>query len=231
MKNGVVASLLVVAILVGAGAGYFAGSSIRPTATTTSTMTTTQTVTMTVAQIPGTNALQLQLSLGLNGTGGVSVIVDDFNTLPATNNVTAGDRWLVTLSGLNGAPCGGEDSGWPVGFAIASGYYTGSNITAAKLLELVNPATTVVCPPYIEVFGDAVVYSFEPSSDVATGYGCSVNQCPTEAVTTGVSPSLWGDVAGYYNQAGTFTTFPRGTYTVLAEDKWGNYTLAYFIIS
>jgi len=184
-----------------------------------------------ITQPIGTNALQLQLSLGVNGTGGVTIIVDDFNTLPTANSVTAGDRWTIPLNGLNGAPCGGEENGWPVGFAVTSGRYTSSNITDAKLLDLVNPNALYYCPPYIGAFGDAVAYTFEPLSDTAAGTGCPVNYCPTETVTTGVgSPSLGGGVTGYWSQGGAFTTFSKGTYTVLAEDEWGHSTLGYFTI-
>ena len=51
------------------------------------------------------------------------------------------------------------------------------------------------------------------------------------SASTGRTTSLWGDVTGYWDKGGVFTTFPKGTYTVLAEDEWGHYTLAYFLIS
>jgi hypothetical protein len=69
-------------------------------------------------------------------------------------------------------------------------------------------------------------------SDTATGYGCWANyQCVTEVASTGVGQSFWPAVTGYWNQGGTFTSFPKGTYTVLAEDEWGHSALAYFTIS
>ena len=49
MKNGTVAALLVVAILVGAGAGYLAGSGRQATSTSISTTTVTMTTTSTSA--------------------------------------------------------------------------------------------------------------------------------------------------------------------------------------
>jgi len=47
MKDGAIASLLVVAILIGAGAGYFAGSNGQHTTTVTPSTTVTSTVTTT----------------------------------------------------------------------------------------------------------------------------------------------------------------------------------------
>jgi hypothetical protein len=171
------------------------------------------------------NNLQLQLYLNSSSSAtgyAVSVNVDDYNILTSTNNLMANDKWLVALSGLDVQPCWMDS--WPVGLAIASGHYTSSNITAAKFLNLVNPAATYSCPLYI-TFGYAAGYLFLPMSDVATGYGCQENFCPQEVVITGVN------VTGYWNQGGSFTSFPRGTYTVLGEDEWGNSALAYFTVS
>ncbi len=51
MRNGAIAAFLVVAILAGAGAGYFAGSSSRPTSTSVSTTTVTTTITSPTTSI------------------------------------------------------------------------------------------------------------------------------------------------------------------------------------
>jgi hypothetical protein len=166
-------------------------SSAESSTTVSSTSSSSYTAT---AVVDPANSLQLQLSLNASSSAtgvAVSVLVDEYNPLATTNNVTAANEWVVALNGDNGAPCGGEENGWPVGFAVASGRYTSSNITDAKLLDLVNPNAFYNCPPYIGAFGDAVAYTFEPLSDTAAGTGCPVNYCPTEAVTTGVeSPSL-----------------------------------------
>ena len=58
----------------------------------------------------------------------------------STNNVTAASDWLVALGYLDGAPC--WVNGFTVGFAIAEGHYTPSNVTEAKFLDLVNPGVT-----------------------------------------------------------------------------------------
>ena len=107
-------------------------------------------------QVNFANYLNLQLSLNTStssGTFTVSVITDEYNPLNSPINVTAADSWLVTLNGLNGAPCWVDD--WPVAFGIASGHFTTSNVTSAKFLDLVNPSTTYNCPIYLGVFGSA----------------------------------------------------------------------------
>lgn len=174
-------------------------------------------------------ALQLSLNTSSPSAGGVavSVIVDDYNTLSSTNNLTAANDWLVALNYLDGAPCSGD--GWPVGFAIASEHYISSNVTAAKFLDLVDPNATYWCPNY-GPFSNAVGFSFEPRSDTAAGYGCGPNSCLTWEVTTGLTSTIWGAVTGYWNQGGAFTSFPQGAYTVMAEDEWGNSVLAYFTV-
>jgi hypothetical protein len=206
-------------------ASYSVSSSVSYTVTAEPTHTAT-------AVVDSANNLQLQLSLNASSSSAtgvsISVLVDEYNPLATMNNVTAANEWVVALNGLNGAPCGGEENGWPVGFGVASGRYTSSNITDAKLLDLVNPTAFYNCPPYMGAFNGATAITFEPLSDTAAGTGCS-NYCPAETVTAGTS--LWGDVTGYWSQGGAFTNFPRGTYTVLAEDEWGNSAIAYFTVS
>ncbi len=173
------------------------------------------------------NDLQLQLYLNSSSSASgfaVSVTADDYNTLDTTNNVTAAIDWLVALGYLDGAPCGDDTPGPTIGFAIAEGHYTSSNITATKFLDLVNPGVTYNCPLYLG-YGNAAGFLFLPMSDSADSYGCDQQQCMSGSASTGVT------VTGYWNQGGAFMSFPRGTYTVLGEDEWGNSALAYFTIS
>ncbi len=175
------------------------------------------------------NHLQLQLFLNSSSPASgldVSVAVDDYNTLASANNVTAANDWLVPLSHLDGAPCGDDTPGPLVGFAVTEGHYTPSNVTAAKFLDLVNPAATFNCPLYLG-YGSPTGYLFVPMSEGADSYGCiGVSPtCPTGGASTGLRFS------GYWNQGGAFVSFPRGTYTVLGEDEWGDSALTYFTVS
>jgi hypothetical protein len=176
-----------------------------------------------------TNGLELRLYLNassLSATGvNASLFADVYNPSSSTANVTSANDWVVPLNGSDGVACG--DEGQTVGFGIAEGYYTSSNVTAAKLLDLVNPGVTFTCPVYFG-YGNPIGDLFQPMSDSGTSYGC-----------TGVSPCLTGDatatydpvpvtITGYWNHGDTFASFSGGTYTVLAEDEWGALALAYF---
>ena len=171
-----------------------------------------------------TDSLQLQLSLNASSSPEdgvtVSAAVDEYNTLASTDNMTTADSWPLALNGLNGPPC--WPGNYPVGVAIAEGHYTSSNITAAKFLDLVNPTASYGCPAE---FAHIEGYLFQPMSDTAVIYGfCGTDQCLTEKVSVGVT------AGGYWSQ-GVFTDFPRGVYTVVAEDEWGSSALAYFTVS
>ncbi len=198
------------------------------TTTLISTSATTATSTPTATATDPTNGLELRLYLNTSSSSGtganVSIFADVYNPSSATANVTSANGWVVPLNGTNGAPCG--NSGQTVGFAMAEGYYTSSNITAAKLLDLVNASAVYMCPLYFG-YASATAFLFQPMSDSGSAYGC-VGVSPTcyngSATATNGLPLT---VTGYY-QGDTFTRFPRGTYTVLAEDEWGALVLAYF---
>jgi hypothetical protein len=171
------------------------------------------------------NGLVLRLSLNASSSSssGVSLTAaaDDFNGLPSANNVTAVNNWSLSLTGLNGPPC--WFPGYPVGLAIAEGYYSVSNISSAKFVDLVNPTATYACGPGLSRI-DA--YFFRPLSDIAAIYGsCSPNPCMTEKISSQVTAN------GYWNQDGTFTDFPRGAYTIVAADEWGLLAAAYFTVT
>jgi hypothetical protein len=172
-----------------------------------------------------TNNLQLQLYLNTSSSSAsgvtVSAAVDEYNTLAYTNNVTVANQWPLALNGLNGPPC--WPGNYPVGLAIAEGYYTSSNITASKFLDLTNPGATYACPAE---FASIAGYLFQPTNDTAAIYGSyGTGPYPTEKISVEVMGG------GYWSQNGVLTTFPRGVYTVVAEDEWGNLALAYFTIS
>jgi hypothetical protein len=179
----------------------------------------------TTAVTDSTNNLQLQLSMNASSSSTIGVTVsgtvDEYNTLASQNNLTATNEWLVALNGGNGAPCWMEND--PVGLAIASGHYSASNVTSAKFLDLVNPTATYACPAGLSGIHS---YLFQPLNDTAAIYGsCSPNPCFTEMVSSGIT------VTGYWNQGGTFSNFPKGVYTVVAADEWGNSALTYFTVS
>lgn len=224
------------------GGGSCTSSSTAGATTPTSTVSSSGTSTYTIlAQTATTvsdpmNGLELRLYLNTTSSFAAGTIVgffaDAYNPSSSTANVTYANHWVVPLNGTNGAVCG--DNGQIVGFAIAKGYYTSANVTAAKLLDLVNPAVMYSgCLGYFG-YGDPTGFLFQPMSDGGASYGCITPTRPNglPACLTGNATATYAPqpvtVTGYWSKGGTFTSFPSGTYTVLAEDEWGALALAYF---
>src|SRR2546422_11517265 len=106
----------------------------------------------------------LALSLLLNSTKirpgqGISITVQELNTLSTVNNVSASAEW--PLSGLSVGPCGSLNL--PVGVAVFQGYYTSSSVSAGRPLALYQPGT-YSCPAGMSGIKP---YCFWPSSDTA----------------------------------------------------------------
>jgi hypothetical protein len=176
-----------------------------------------------------TNGLELRLYLNTTSPSAtgvkVSLFADVYNPSSSTANVTSANEWVVPLNGSDGVPCG--DLGQTVGFAIAEGYFTTSNITTAKPLDLVNPGATYNCPLYFG-YGSPTGDLFQPMSDSGTSYGCiGVSPCLSGLNATATYDPVPVTITGYY-QGYSFTSFSHGPYTVLAEDEWGALALAYF---
>jgi len=233
----VVTAVIVVALLAIGTVAYYefttgAGNSVSSPSNTYSTNPTVQPTRAATTVTNPTNDLELRLSVNTSSATGVSVFVDAFNPSSSTINVTSDSDWVVPLNYTDGAPCGDDTYAQnpTVGFAIAEGYYTSSNVTEAKLLDLVNPSTTYSCSLYLG-YANPTGFLFQPLSDMATSYGCNQQRCMSGSASTGLTTSSWAPGTGYWNQGGTFISFPKGTYTVLAEDEWGSFVLAYFTVS
>lgn len=231
----VLAALTVIAIFI---IGVVVSSQLNThdccTTTSYSIASSTELSQTAVTTTGSANVLELQLSLNTSSSAtGISaaVLVDVYNPTASTANVTSASDWVVPLNYTDGTPCGDDTYAQnpTVGFAIAEGYYTSSNITEAKLLDLVNPNVTYSCSLYLG-YANPTGFLFQPMSDMAVSYGCNQQNCMSGSASTGASDS--GAVTGYWNQGGTpFVNFTRGTYTVLAEDEWGNLVLAYFTVA
>jgi len=173
----------------------------------------------------------LVLSLSLNSTTfqpgqEVSVVIDEQNTLPTENNVSASNSW--PLDGLSvGQSC--EDFNYPIGVAISQGYYASSNVSSATPLQLYNPGNVTSCGAMPAVS----TYSFAPLSDTANvwciGPGFNSNPCLTDFK---VSSEI--TVTGYWNwthgQEPTLGNFTPGVYTVVGGDEWGALAVLHFIV-
>jgi hypothetical protein len=172
----VVAAVIVVALLaIGFVAYYeFTTQEENSVSSRSNTPFTPYLTTATTVTNP-TNNLELRLSVNTSSSPAtrVSLFVDAYNPSSSTANVTSGSNWVVPLNYTDGAPCGDDTYAQnpTVGFAIAEGYYASSNVTEAKLLDLVNPSATYNCPLYLG-YANPAGFLFQPLSDMATSYGC-----------------------------------------------------------
>jgi len=147
---------------------------------------------------------------------GVAATVDEVNTMTTPNRVSASSRWPVP--GLAVGPCGPLN--YPIGVAVLSGNYDASNASSGKALQIYEPGV-YNCPL---VLAGIASYIFQPSSDNASIYGSCQSgggECISERVNSTVP------FAGYYVGT-TFTSFPSGTYTVVAGDEWGDLAILHF---
>jgi hypothetical protein len=136
---------------------------------------------------------------------GITIILDELNTLPIMTNMPKSDNWAYDH--FRRGPC---DFISPFGAAIFRGDYTASNYSSA--------------PPL-------TIYSFEPSSDTANVIEDSNNPGNNylhfnyEVTIKG----YWPD--NDYNSNSKLTSFEPGVYTVVAGDEWGALVVLHFTIT
>jgi hypothetical protein len=124
MRNGAIASLLVVAILVGAGVGFFTGTSTQHTTTLLSTTALTTTLTAASSQSASTYCTQS----GPQSSLYVQVVTDN------ANRPVVGDRVTVTV--LNG--CNSEQQ-VSLGYTNSTGYTsTAAEWVGVLLVKVTN---------------------------------------------------------------------------------------------
>jgi len=213
-----VAAFIVIAILASL---IFAQDPYNPTAPYVNNFPVMNTLTLPK------NGLELQASINATTiTSGqtVNVTVGDYNTLRAMNNFSASDDW--PLKGLNDGSCGTVNK--PFGAAVFRGYYTASDVSSAKQLQLYSPYAVYSCPA---IFSGISQYSFYPQSYTALVWP-SGSAGPTSLFrvrATGL------EVNGFWNtvpliQYSYHTELTPGVYTVAAGDEWGNLLFLYFVV-
>src|SRR2546426_3713019 len=169
----------------------------------------------------------LALNLLLNSTRirpgqGISITVQEKNTLSSVNNVSASMEW--PLSGLSLGPCGPLN--FPVGVAIIQGYYTSSDVSAGRPLGLYQPGE-YSCPAMLSGIG---AYVFQPSSDRASIVGsCNPEPCFTENMSSTIGAK------GYWVEnllmGSAFSDFAPGLYTAVGGDEWGTLAVLHFLVA
>jgi hypothetical protein len=211
MRNGAIATMLVVVVVGGLGVGYYfyQASGLPNTGVASTTY---------VASNPDLG-IRLVISLNTSTThvgGSVNYTASVYNTRQSENNVSSASDWAIPR--LISTPCGPSDS--PIAYAIMQGYYVSGNISKAPRVNYGMMCTTVM--------GGVTVYSFQPSSDIASVVGnCSPNPCFTGPLST------WRPFDQYPSggAAEPWAKFTAGAYTVVAEDEWGDLALASFTVT
>ncbi len=168
------------------------------------------------------NGLQVQLALrfypgdGANGSVMVSMVADEYNTLPKANNASASTEFA--LDGLSLGSCGRFAS--PYGVALYSGAYSAANLSLAQPLQIYP---IVPCPMFIRL---VTGYLFQPASDMALILPGSGNATEMLSMV---------NATGLYSGGGSMLSspapLPPGTYTAVAGDEWGALVAVQFTIA
>jgi hypothetical protein len=168
------------------------------------------------------NGLQVQLALkfypgdGANGSVMVSMVADEYNTLPRANNVSASTAFA--LDGLSLGSCGRYAS--PYGVALYSGAYSAANLSLTQPLQIYP---IVPCPMFIRL---VTGYLFQPASDTALILPGSGNA--TEMLSMVNATGLY---SGGVSMLSSPAPLPPGTYTAVAGDEWGALVAIQFTIA
>jgi hypothetical protein len=257
MRKEAIAAVLVIAIIAGAGVGYFVGVNKGVTRTTTVYLRTS-------TYSSPVSSLGLELQITLNSTaiqygGALAAKVALLNTL--SENLSLAPRYSSVLSSweANDFLCGNSpDWGdkWAVdGFAVFSGHFTVANLSSAGSQLVLAPPVAIGCisrpnPNTLVML---------PKSDVAVAL-YNLSSLPPEVTRTLINAStlscapngrgatacgdLDGALFGYWDfsspgmsvqDANTssphFHYFSPGQYTLVAEDLWNDTTFAYFDVT
>jgi hypothetical protein len=221
LRNAVIA-VAVVSILLGV-AFYTAG----PIATHISSPSFS-----TKNSVKTNSQLNLRFELSINSTSlhngeSINVTAAVFNSLNDSNHVSNMSNWAFPNLLRYGQVCYS-----PVYIVFLQGYVSDSNVSNATPLYNVPP------PPWVSscIMKDWTSFSFLPSSDIA-------NTTSASGQASGAFPIMAeSNYLGYYTTKLTpqgqnqtmlpqFLLFQRGTYTVLAGDEWGDFSLLYFTVS
>ncbi len=159
--------------------------------------------------------LTLNLSADANPYPTITATAYDVNTLGRADNLTTPEDWAVS-----GGGCPGD----LVEYVLYQGNYGLGNFTQGTPLEQSNGIATCI--------GETSYCIFNPLSTQATLYWApgpfNLNPSPVNATVSATLVGFWGTNPAY--PQGAYLLFPAGTYTVAAEDQWGNVVLSHFTV-
>ena len=236
MRNGAIAVLLVVAILAGAGAGYFVGNTSTGIVTSVSTTSLVSTTTTTLYTTTVLTSTEREITTSWSTVTAPSL---ELITMVYPAVITAGQNVSITFGVYNALPtavtvnsppfpnqylpsCG---TFLPMTFYIYEGHVTFSDLNSNTPLLLYNASIPFMCPaPY------NVTLTFQPYSDTATFF---LN------LTRSISLNYTHNYSGFWlpcNKGSNlptycFDTFTPNHYTVLFNDTWGQQELEYFTVN
>ena len=255
MRTSAVTTVVTVAILIAAVAGYIYGGSAERTVTITTTTSTTSSYTNPE------NSLQLEVRLNttvIHSGEAISARIGLFNPLGTNLSVIpplAPDQSIQAWN-EHDFICGGDAGGQfhtLVGFALFAGHYAYANISEAAAPLNLTAQPTVECA----LFLPPSLLTFLPQSNETWAYP-QYGQSPPSLVQAEVNASTlvgvdnpdgstgcgFGDsLYGYWAAAsdlscgGTtssspyFHYFPAGQYTLAVLTAWGEAKLAYFEVA
>jgi hypothetical protein len=170
------------------------------------------------ATVNSSLGLRLGLQISTNATGTLLVSANETNLLSRVNNVTTANDWPYPNAGT--LPCG-DFNQFPIQYAVLQGYYDPSNYTSASALTLYDTGGFYDCPTMIAPIPYVL---FAPLSDNAS-FLFSSGQEGSYLVSANYSST------GYWTgsqSTAAFHPFPRGIYTIIVEDEWGDVVLLHF---
>jgi len=215
---------LVIALIIGLAIVYL------PIHTPTSNETTF--TVLRSSSIDNSHNLEFELSINsssLHSGQSINIIESVFNNLSTVNTVYNESAWNPSYLLTVGEICPAFSS--PTTFVILGGYYTASNVSTAThwLYYFPPPPWSSSCP-----YRQLTRFVFQPNSNIAdirNGYKSQNFTDSVEAnyIATGyyLSPSDTGS----NNTLPQFIQFPKGIYTIVGGDEWGDQALLYFTVS
>jgi len=231
MRNEVIAALLVVALLAGAGVGYFIGNASKGTMTSVSTTSLVSTTTTTLYSTTVLTSTEHEITTSWSTVTAPSlelIAIVNPSVITAGQNVSISSGAynplstpvIVNVSAFRNQylfPC--AYVAFPTTYYVYEGHYTLSNLTGNTPLLLYNASIAVPCfAPF------NVTLTFQPHSDEAT-YFMNITRPITINLTYNYS-GFWVHCSKGY----CLNTFIPGQYTVLFNDTWGQQGLEYFTV-
>jgi hypothetical protein len=238
MRNGAVASLLVVAILAGAGVGYLVGASNQRTVTSVSVSTSVSTVTATftmqspysdcgfVTSCSTTNPAGMTLSMQDNATmvkpnGSLTLNVNELNPTDHYVNLSVSNNWFLSSLSSFWLCYGGTP---PYGVSVFRGYYTLQNVSSAS--DVIH----LLLVPACAYEGNITGFSFPPHSSFVPHGGLQIGN--------DIGPQQIYAVDGNFVKMGnnneqvySLWSSKPAAYTIAVGDEWGDLVLLHFSVT